>query len=83
MANKALYQDKLTRIEKAIQLQPVDRIPVVYQGPCLPCPFSPTNPSENSASIRTLPSMSPLRLWTNSETLTGSMHTRAESFQPC
>jgi uroporphyrinogen-III decarboxylase len=39
MANEALYQDKLTRIEKAIQLQPVDRIPVVYQGPAFPARF--------------------------------------------
>lgn len=32
MDKEALYQERLQRIEKAINLEPVDRIPVVYMG---------------------------------------------------
>lgn len=32
MNNEALYQERLSRIEKAINLEPVDRIPVLYMG---------------------------------------------------
>jgi uroporphyrinogen-III decarboxylase len=32
MNNEALYQERLARIKKVINLEPVDRIPVVYMG---------------------------------------------------
>ncbi len=32
MTNEALYQERFNRIQKAIRLEPVDRIPVVYMG---------------------------------------------------
>jgi len=32
MTNEALYQERFDRIQKAIRLEPVDRIPVVYMG---------------------------------------------------
>jgi uroporphyrinogen-III decarboxylase len=32
MSNQTLYQERLTRIKHAINLEPVDRIPVVYMG---------------------------------------------------
>lgn len=32
MNNEALYQERFDRIQKAINLEPVDRIPVVYMG---------------------------------------------------
>ena len=32
MSNETLYQERLERIEKAMRCEPVDRIPVVYQG---------------------------------------------------
>ena len=32
MKNEALYQERFDRIQKAIHLEPVDRIPVVYMG---------------------------------------------------
>src|SRR5574342_403003 len=32
MDNIALYQERFTRIKKAINLEPVDRVPVVYMG---------------------------------------------------
>jgi uroporphyrinogen-III decarboxylase len=32
MDNTALYQDRFTRIKKTINLEPVDRVPVVYMG---------------------------------------------------
>jgi len=32
MSNEALYQERFNRIQKAIQLEPVDRVPVVYMG---------------------------------------------------
>lgn len=37
MDKEALYQERLQRIEKAINLEPVDRIPIIYLGPA----FSP------------------------------------------
>lgn len=37
MSNEALYQERLNRIQRAIRLEPVDRIPIVYLGPA----FSP------------------------------------------
>jgi uroporphyrinogen-III decarboxylase len=40
MDNEAIYQERLSRIEKAIHLEQVDRIPVVYQGPAFPPHFS-------------------------------------------
>jgi len=32
MSNEALYQERYDRIQKAIRLEPVDRVPVVYMG---------------------------------------------------
>jgi uroporphyrinogen-III decarboxylase len=32
MNNETLYHDRLTRIEKAMRCEPVDRIPVIYMG---------------------------------------------------
>lgn len=32
MDNKAKYQERFTRIKNAVQLEPVDRVPVVYMG---------------------------------------------------
>lgn len=32
MGNEALYQERFQRIQKAIRLEPVDRLPVVYMG---------------------------------------------------
>jgi uroporphyrinogen-III decarboxylase len=33
MSNEALYQERLARVKKAINLEPVDRIPVAFLGP--------------------------------------------------
>lgn len=33
MNNEALYQERLARIQKAIRLEPVDRIPIAFLGP--------------------------------------------------
>jgi hypothetical protein len=32
MSNEALYQERRTRVERAMRCEPVDRIPVIYMG---------------------------------------------------
>lgn len=49
--NEALYQIRLTRIEKAFRLEPVDQIPVIYMGSA----FSPRYTGMSMAVMGDLP----------------------------